>query len=80
MFRKRNRNSLNSANLGNLINWAKLKDPVSHMRLLGAVVASFSLIQEVAGWRYLGYVNALNCNYCNLDRILYSIEFPSVLK
>ena len=51
-FPKWNRNSLNSANSGNLINhlnmnWAKIKDPVSHMCLTGAVVASWSLTQEV---------------------------------
>ena len=37
--------SVNSANSGNLINhwsmnWAKFKDPVSHVCLAGAVVAS----------------------------------------
>ena len=31
------------------MNWAKFKDPVSHMCLAGAVVASWSLTQEVAG-------------------------------
>ena len=46
--------SLNSANSGNLINhssmnWAELKDLVSHVCLAGAVVASWSLTQEVAG-------------------------------
>ena len=36
-------------NSGNLINhWAQFKDPVSHMCLAGAVVASWSLTQEVA--------------------------------
>ena len=29
--------------------WAQFKDPVSHMCLVGAVVASWSLTQEVAG-------------------------------
>ena len=39
---KWNRNSLNSANRINHINmnWAQIKDPVSHMCLAGAVVAS----------------------------------------
>ena len=46
--------SLNSANSGNLINHlstnkVKFKDPVSHMCLAGALVASWSLTQEVAG-------------------------------
>ena len=46
--------SLNSVNSGNLINhrsmnWAHFQDPVSHMCLAGAVVASWCLIQEVAG-------------------------------
>ena len=31
------------------MNWAKFKDPVSHMCLAGAVVASWSITQEVAG-------------------------------
>ena len=40
--------------LGNLINhwsmnWAQFKDPVSHIRLAGTVVASWPLTQEVAG-------------------------------
>ena len=49
-FSKWNRNSLNSANLGNRINqwsmnWAQFKDPVSHTCLAGA------LTQEMAGWQ-----------------------------
>ena len=50
---KWNRNSLNSANRINHINmnWAQFKDPVSHLCLAGAVVASWSLTQEVAGWK-----------------------------
>ena len=31
------------------MNWAQFKDPVSHMCLAGAVVASRSLTKEVAG-------------------------------
>ena len=31
------------------MNWAQFKDPVSHMCLVGAVVASWSLTQEVEG-------------------------------
>ena len=31
------------------MNWAQFKDPDSHMCLAGAVVASWSLTQEVAG-------------------------------
>ena len=47
-------NSVNSANLGNLINhsnmnWAQFKDPVFYMCLAGAVVASWSLTHEVTG-------------------------------
>ena len=30
------------------MNWAQFKDPVSHMCLVSAVVASWSLTQEVA--------------------------------
>ena len=56
VFPKWNRNSLNSAISGNLINhrsmnWAQFKDPVSHMCLAGAVVASWSPTKEVAGWQ-----------------------------
>ena len=45
---------MNSANSGKLINhrsmnWVQFKDQVSHMCLAGTVVASWSLIQEVAG-------------------------------
>ena len=48
--------SFNSANSGNLINhwsmnWAQFKDPVFRMCLVGAVVASWSLTQQVAGWQ-----------------------------
>ena len=39
--------SLNSANSS--MNWAQLKDPVSHMCLVGVLVPSWSLTQEVAG-------------------------------
>ena len=47
-------NSVISANSGNLVNhwsmnWAQFKDPVSHMCLAGAVIASWSFRQEVAG-------------------------------
>ena len=31
------------------MNWAQFKDPVSHMCLDGIVVASLSLMKEVAG-------------------------------
>ena len=31
------------------MNWAQFKDPVSHMCLVGTVVVSWSLTQEVAG-------------------------------
>ena len=31
------------------MNWTEFKDPVSHVCLAGAVVASWSLTQEVAG-------------------------------
>ena len=53
VFPKWNRNSVNSGNLINhwSMNWAPFKDPVSHMCLTGAVVTSWSLTQEVAGWK-----------------------------
>ena len=31
------------------MNWTQFKDPVSHLCLAGAVVASWSLTQEVVG-------------------------------
>ena len=31
------------------MNWSQFKDPVSYMCLAGAVIASWSLTQEVAG-------------------------------
>ena len=31
------------------MNWAQFKDPFSHMCLAGALVASWSLTQEIAG-------------------------------
>ena len=62
---------LNSTNLGNLINhwsmnWAQFKDPVSHMCLAGAVVASWSLTQEwqvralLLNWKIFLSLNSLN--------------------
>ena len=33
------------------MNWAQFKGPVSHMCCVGAVVACWSLTQEVAGWQ-----------------------------
>ena len=40
---------LNGAELS--LNWAWFKDAVSHMCLAGAVVASWSLTQDVAEWQ-----------------------------
>ena len=56
VFPKWIRNSLNSVNLGKLINhwnmnWTQFKDSVSHMCLAGTVVASWSPTEEVAGWQ-----------------------------
>ena len=31
------------------MNWCQFKDPISHMCLVGAVVASWSLTQELTG-------------------------------
>ena len=60
VFPKWIRNSENSAISGNLIyinHWSmkcsQFKDPVSHVRLAGAVVASWFLTQEVAGFNNL---------------------------
>ena len=46
---------MNSANSDNRINyysmnWGQFKDAVSHTCLTGAVVESWSVTQEVAGW------------------------------
>ena len=40
------------------MNWAQFKDPVSHMFLAGAVVASWSLAQEAAS----GRLESFSCN------------------
>ena len=58
VFPKWEKFSLNSAKSGNQINhwsmnWAEFKDPVPHMSCTGAVVACWSLTQEVAGVRIL---------------------------
>ena len=63
IFAKWNRDSLNSANSGKLINhwsmnWAQFKDPVSHMCLAGTVVASWSFTQSWLGGRF----ELFNCN------------------
>ena len=62
--------SLNSANLGNLINcssmnWAQFKDPVFHMCLAGTVATSWILTQEASGLssfndKYFLSLNSLN--------------------
>ena len=36
--------------------WAQFKDPVCHMCLAGTVVASWSLIQEVARWQVCAFL------------------------
>ena len=61
---------VNSAHSGNLtnhwcMNWTQFKDPVSHICLAGAVVASWSLTQEVASSspsndKYFLWQNSLN--------------------
>ena len=50
---KWNRNSANSGNLIDHVNMnsSQLKDPVSHICPASAVVASWSLTQDVAGWQ-----------------------------
>ena len=49
------------------MNWAQFKDPVSHMCLAGAVVASWSLTQEVAGWQVWAF-------YCNDKYFCHRIQ------
>ena len=62
---ERSLNSVNSANSENLINhwsmnWTQFKDPVSHICLADTVAASWSLIQDVAGWQIFLSLNSLN--------------------
>ena len=48
------------------MNWAQFKDPVSYMCLAGTVVASWSLIQEVAGSSpFTAMTNFLSLNLLN---------------
>ena len=72
--------SLNSVNSEKLINhpsmnWAQFKDPVSHMCLPGAVVASWSLRQEVAGLNPFNDINFLSLNSANsvTKNLFYSV-------
>ena len=56
VFPKWNRNSLDPANSGNLINHLSMnlgqfRDPISHICLAATEVASWSLTQEVAEWQ-----------------------------
>ena len=48
------------------MNWAQFKDPASYMCLAGAVVASWSLTQQVAG-----------SNPCN-DKYFFVTEFAEI--
>ena len=48
------------------MNWALYKDPVFHMCLAGAVLASWSLVQEVAGSNAFAVMsNSLSLNSLN---------------
>ena len=79
-------NSVNLMNSGNLINhWsmngAKFNDPVSYMSLAGAVVASWSFTQEVAGSSH--FVDNYFCHWIQwkhlgnspLGRFLLTFDF-----
>ena len=62
--------SLNSVNSKKLINhpsmnWAQVKDAISHMCLAGAVLACWSLTQEVVGSRPFNVINVLSLNWLN---------------
>ena len=74
--------SLNSSYSGNLINhwsmnYAQFTDPVSHMCLAGAVVASWCLTQEVAGsafyckFRCQDFSRVCLYLYTSLERVWY---------
>ena len=54
------------------MNWAPFKDPVSHMCFAGTVVASWSVTQEVAGWKDRADF------YCNDKYFLSMISMNSV--
>ena len=49
------------------MNWAQLKDPVSHMCLAGAVIASRFLTQEVAGWNLFTMVTNIFASVRNFN-------------
>ena len=44
------------------MNWRQFKDPVSHMRLAGAVVASWSLTQDVTGSSPIAAMKNIFCH------------------
>ena len=74
VFPKWNRNSMNSGNLLNhwSINWSQFKDPVSHMCLAGAVLASWPLTQEVAGSNHVTVMkNICLLNSLNSKKYIY---------
>ena len=65
------------------MNWGQFKDPVCHMCLAGTVVASWSLMQEMAGSSPFTVINIfITMNGCdwpilvgNDDRIVLNILF-----
>ena len=63
-------NSVNSVKLINHLsmNWAQFKDPISHTCLAGAVVACWSLTQEVAGSSPFNIINFLSLNSLNPEK------------
>ena len=78
VFPKWNMNSLNSANSGSM-NWSQFKYSVSHMCLAGALVASWSLTQEVAGvcsfcWNFTE--RQILWSLCSVDFHTLTLQLP----
>ena len=67
VFPKWIRNSANSVNLINhrTMNRSQFKDPVFHLCIVGVVVASWSLEQEVAEWQLRALIDLLITSICD---------------
>ena len=63
------------------MNWAQFKDHVSHMCLAGAVVASWSLMQERSRFEpilmiiFFLLLNSLNCSENIWEKLQYDSYF-----
>ena len=62
------------------MNWAQFKDPVSHMCLAGAMVASWSLTQEMAGSNpFTVMTNIFVTEFTEISETFRKISFTSIL-